>query len=134
MISPVSLINGQFKEKISVFDRGLSYGDGLFETMIWHNEGTKKKEFLVEYWRRHINRLKKGCKILKIKIPRDKILNEFRYRVLKKSYNQGIKSGILKILITRGSGGRGYKFDSALKPTIIFQVFPYKKLEKKKIS
>ena len=30
-----SLINNQFTEKISVLDRGFSYGDGFFETMLW---------------------------------------------------------------------------------------------------
>ena len=31
----LSLINGKFKDSISVYDRGLSYGDGFFETMLW---------------------------------------------------------------------------------------------------
>ena len=37
-----SLINGKFSETISVLDRGLAYGDGLFETMSWRYIGQKK--------------------------------------------------------------------------------------------
>lgn len=130
MTKSISLINGEFKETISVYDRGLSYGDGLFETMVWHKESNEKQIFFVEYWKRHIIRLRKGCKILKIQLPSLNELEKFRERILKKSYNKGLKNGILKVLVTRGVGGRGYKFDNSLKPTIIFQVFPYKKPEK----
>ena len=31
------LINNKFTEKISIMDRGFSYGDGFFETMIWEH-------------------------------------------------------------------------------------------------
>ena len=40
----LSLINGVFSENISVFDRGLAYGDGLFETMSWQYIGKRKKK------------------------------------------------------------------------------------------
>ena len=39
---------------------------------------------------------------------------------LKKSAESSLNRGILKIIITRGVGGRGYKYESSLKPTIIF--------------
>ena len=39
----LSLINGVFSETVSVFDMGLAYGDGLFETMSWRYTGKKKK-------------------------------------------------------------------------------------------
>ena len=35
MSNNLSLINGEFKNSISVYDRGLAYGDGFFETMLW---------------------------------------------------------------------------------------------------
>lgn len=130
MTKSISLINGEFKETISVYDRGLSYGDGLFETMLWHKEINEKNLFFVEYWKRHITRLRKGCKVLKIPSPDLDTLEKCRKKILRKSYNEGIKNGILKVLVTRGVGGRGYKFDSSMNPTLVFQVFPYKKLEK----
>ena len=55
-----SLINNQFTEKISVLDRGFSYGDGFFETMCWgYFGGIIKPIVKVEYWQRHFNRIKK---------------------------------------------------------------------------
>ena len=42
----ISLINGEFSNQVSVTDRGLSYGDGLFETMSWSYLDDEKKIFL----------------------------------------------------------------------------------------
>ena len=41
-----SLINNEFKENISILDRGLSYGDGFFETMSWDYLGGLAKPTL----------------------------------------------------------------------------------------
>ncbi len=120
----ISLINGEFKQTISVFDRGLAYGDGLFETMVWHKSGSKKNNFLVEFWDRHINRLKTGCKKIRLSMPSNNLLDKYRKKILNKSYRSGLTQGILKIIITRGEGSRGYKFNMDMKPTIIFLSFP----------
>ena len=37
----LTLINGKFKDSISVLDRGLAYGDGFFETMQWLGKNNK---------------------------------------------------------------------------------------------
>ena len=59
-------INGKFLSKndakISVFDHGLLYGDGIFETMRSYNG----KVFKVGP---HLSRLYKNARIIKIKIP-----------------------------------------------------------------
>ena len=47
MSKNLSLINGEFKDSISVYDRGLAYGDGFFETMLWDSFEEKKKLILV---------------------------------------------------------------------------------------
>jgi len=51
------LVNGKASESISAFDRGLQYGDGLFETIA-----------VVDghpcLWQRHVQRLKTGCERL----------------------------------------------------------------------
>jgi len=39
----ISLINGKFVDYISVHDRGLFYGDGFFETMLWDSFKEKNK-------------------------------------------------------------------------------------------
>ncbi len=127
----ISLINGKFEKKVSVLDRGLSYGDGIFETMFWELENSKKKG-LVEFWDRHLKRISESCNALKICVPSMSELNKYKEIILKKSIDSGQKKGVLKILITRGIGGRGYKFEPRMKPTIIFLTFPSKEISKKK--
>ena len=125
----ISLINGEFSNHVSVIDRGLSYGDGLFETMSWSY--LKDKKILgVEFWERHLERIKEGCSITKIKLPPTEILKNYKEKILRECLRKGIKNGVLKILITRGVGGRGYKFEKDISPTIIFLSFPPRKIDK----
>ena len=126
----ISLINGEFSKHISVIDRGLSYGDGLFETMSW-SYLDDEKVLGVEFWDRHIERIKQGCLITKIKLPPTEILTNYKEKILNESFRKGIKNGILKIVITRGIGGRGYKFEKEIVPTVIFLSFPSKEINKK---
>jgi 4-amino-4-deoxychorismate lyase len=62
--------------------------------------------------------------------PKD-LLNSYKNKILKKSSESELDSGVLKIIITRGVGGRGYKYESNLKPTIIFLSFPAKTIDQK---
>ena len=64
----ISLINGKFQNTISVLDRGLAYGDGFFETMLWDSYGKNEEKIGVEFWNRHLKRINKGCKLMKINI------------------------------------------------------------------
>ena len=101
----ISLITGEFSNQVSVIDRGLSYGDGLFETMSW-SYLEDKKILGVEFWNRHLERIKEGCSVMKIKLPPTKILKNYKEKILRECLNKGINNGVLKILITRGIGGR----------------------------
>ena len=119
-----SLINGEFKNTISVLDRGLAYGDGFFETMLWEKSVREGKSIHgVEFWKEHLIRLRDGCKLLKISLPNDKLIFKQRQKILNKS-SMTMTEGVLKMIITRGVGGRGYRFDSSTKPNIIFLTFP----------
>ena len=110
-------------------DRGLSYGDGLFETMSW-SYLDDEKILGVEFWDRHLERIKEGCSITKINLPPTEILKNYKDKILRECLKRGIKNGVLKILITRGVGGRGYKFEKNILPTIIFLSFPSRKIDK----
>lgn len=93
------LINGQAKALIPIRDRGLAYGDGLFETIAII-------EGMAHNWDLHFKRLFLGSKQLKIKIPEETTLfNGFKQLLVstKKS------TFIIKIIITRGEGGKGYQ-------------------------
>lgn len=108
-----SLVNGEIGATINVSDRGLQYGDGLFETMVVRN-GT------LQLWNEHYQRLALGCERLSIKVP-DITLLEQEISLLSK--NQ--KKCIIKIIITRGEGQRGYRFPEQQNPTRILTSHPY---------
>ena len=126
----LSIINGEFKDSISVYDRGLAYGDGFFETMLWDSfEKKKETNFGVEFWLRHLKRIKDGCRLMQINFPSDDEIVRQRNIILKASLKEK-KSGLLKMIITRGVGGRGYKFEKNMSPTIIFLSLQKPKIEK----
>ncbi len=100
-----SLINGRPSEQIRADDRGLAYGDGLFETI-------EVDQGRLVYWQRHLDRLTNGCSRLSIPIPdRSQLLAEAKQLL------QANNSGVLKITITRGTGGRGYSHPNPSLPT-----------------
>lgn len=106
-----SLINGEPGEHIAASDRGLQYGDGLFETLLVRNGSC-------EFWDRHMQRLLSGCERLRIPPPAVALLQREAASLL-----QGMQRAVLKIIITRGSGGRGYQPPQDVVPTRILRVF-----------
>jgi len=106
-------INGKVvareKAQVSVFDSGLCYGYGLFETM-------KVVDGRAEFFKEHIARLKKGAKELGIKTPTKKELALAIGELL--TANKDLKKILrLKIMITAGELAFGGKPTS--KPTVI---------------
>lgn len=90
------LINGKPGDSISAMDRGLQYGDGLFETI-----ALQQGKLLL--WQRHMDRLRKGCKRLNIIMPDEGQLRDEAIQLC--DHNN---AGVLKLIVTRGVGGRGY--------------------------
>lgn len=106
------LINGKAANTINAEDRGLSYGDGLFETLAVRNGRPC-------LWARHMARLQRDCKRLAITEP-DATL-------LKSELDQAIdqaSDGVAKIIITRGVGPRGYRPSGQETPTRIISFTP----------
>ncbi|VAV85662.1 Branched-chain amino acid aminotransferase [hydrothermal vent metagenome] len=106
-------INGKIvardKARVSVFDSGLCYGYGLFETM-------KIEDGRVLFFNEHIARLKRGAKDLGIKTPTKKELALAIDELL--TANKDFKGTIrLKIMITAGELAFGSKPTS--RPTVI---------------
>lgn len=107
------LINGELKNTLAITDRGLQYGDGLFETIeIVHGQPV----FLTE----HLARLKAGCQTLKICYPDETLLLDEI-----KQISTDCKQGVIKLMLTRGSGGRGYRQPELVKPTRIIALYPF---------
>ncbi len=112
-------INGKISNSIDIRDRALHYGDGVFETIA-------VKDKLLEFWKEHYQRLNKGCKILKIKCPSEPFLKKEINKFIKKTIH--IRYGsrqVLKIIISRGIGGRGYNPPRNSKPTRILGIYDW---------
>ncbi|MDE2406614.1 MAG: aminodeoxychorismate lyase [Xanthomonadaceae bacterium] len=81
---------------IAASNRGLHYGDGLFETLRVH-------QGCVPLWPQHLARLRAGAQRLGIALP-DVAFIETQIN----AHIAGCDAGVLKLLLTRGDGGRGY--------------------------
>jgi 4-amino-4-deoxychorismate lyase len=104
---PCSLINGVPGDLLAISDRGLQYGDGLFETIA-------VRHGVCEFWERHLQRLFEGCTRLRIPLPDSALLTTEAQRL-----THAVERAVLKIIITRGSGGRGYRIPDSVQPTRI---------------
>ena len=102
-----TLINSVPATSIDVNDRGLHYGDGLFETMAVIHGAIRRLDL-------HLDRLAYGCARLGIPCPpRALLTNEFS------SLAQSAERAILKLILTRGPGMRGYALRDVANPTRI---------------
>ncbi|HET6585710.1 MAG TPA: aminotransferase class IV, partial [Nannocystaceae bacterium] len=91
------LVNGVDAGGIAADDRGLQYGDGLFETMV--AIGGRVRNFSL-----HMARLGEGCRRLRFPpLDLDQIETECREALGEQS------SGVVKLVLTRGPGPRGYR-------------------------
>ena len=107
------LINGLYSHQIDPADRGFQYGDGLFETIAIING---QAVFLDQ----HLARLQKDCHRLKIPYPGTELLSLEVEQLAKNS-----EKAVLKIILTRGVGGRGYRQPDPIKSTRVLSLHPY---------
>ncbi len=109
-------INGQFQSSLPVSDRGLAYGDGIFETIVCINQK-------LHLWFRHWQRLQQGAKQLVLELPEQQTLLNWIEQALADKNNPSL--AVVKIIITRGSGGRGYKCPEQPQPRTIITIHPW---------
>ncbi len=107
------LINGQPTDSISIHDRGLQYGDGLFETIAVVNG----QPLLLE---KHLSRLTNSADLLKFPNQNINIIKNELFE-----FSQSIDRGIIKIILTRGVGGRGYGLPTEQSPNRILVKYPW---------
>ena len=105
-----AIVNGILTDQISITDRALNYGDGVFETVAVHNGA-------LHYWHEHYQRLQKGCEVLGISAPSESAL----IADIKK-LSLSASSSIIKIIISRGQGGRGYSASGVSHATSIIML------------
>ncbi|MFC5569510.1 aminodeoxychorismate lyase [Lysobacter yangpyeongensis] len=91
-------------ESVPGNDRGIAYGDGVFETMRAARGG-------IAWWPAHWTRLQEGARRLGITPPDPAFVRAQADELLADD------DAVLKLIVTRGSGGRGYAPDAGAAPT-----------------
>jgi len=106
------LINGVTGDRIEIVDRGFMYGDGLFETIA-------VREGQLRFFDYHLDRLLGGAERLGIPAPEREL-----FTVEASGLVAGCDYGTLKIILTRGSGQRGYVLPDPVTPVRILGLLP----------
>lgn len=92
-------------------DRGLAYGDGLFETMLVFAHQAV-------WWPAHWARLARGAGATGIGMPQ----REWLEAELGPLLSAAPDNAVLKLILTRGAGGRGYAADPDIETTLVLSV------------
>lgn len=111
----LSFVDGQLADTISISDRGLAYGDGCFTTALVMNGA-------VAMLPQHLNRLIRQSK--QLGLPSVDLAT---LKVTIANLSAGISIGIIKVIITCGSGGRGYSRIGAEQAKVIVSLHDYPK-------
>jgi 4-amino-4-deoxychorismate lyase len=107
-----AMVDGREADAIDLADRGLAYGDGLFETILVAH-GTPV------WWEAHSARLQRGCERLRIPCPAQDLLQRECTTIA-----AGVERGVLKLIVTRGATGRGYAAPVEVRPSRILTLHP----------
>lgn len=111
---PLVYIDGEYysksQAKISVFDHGLLYGDGVFE-------GIRAYKGVVFKLKEHIDRLYNSAKAIMLNIPMTK--EEMINAVLETLRKNGLRDAYVRLVVTRGVGDLGLDPRKCPKPTVI---------------
>ncbi len=90
-------------------DRGLHYGDGLFETITC-------VDGKLQFWGEHIKRMRSGAERLKMDAM---AIDKFQLDVSSLLQKHNINNCVIKLILTRGQSERGYRSASPQQPTRI---------------
>jgi 4-amino-4-deoxychorismate lyase len=111
-MSVTVLINGEPTRCIDFADRGFQYGDGVFTTIL-------VRRGVPLFLHRHFMRLEQDCRRLMIPFPGSECLIEDIETLCRLK-----PDGVLKIQITRGIGGRGYRLPADAVATRVLSLHP----------
>jgi len=114
--TPLVAVNGVLGASVSSLDRGFIYGDGLFETCRLH-----QGEPLL--WALHVQRLSLGAERLGIPLNLEQLESQRRQIQIAAAQDWPL-NGVLKVILTRGQGGRGYAPPTDPSPSLCWQFFP----------
>ncbi|CAO97065.1 aminodeoxychorismate lyase [Erwinia tasmaniensis] len=106
-------VNGEVRDTVEVRDRAVQFGDGCFTT-------ARVQQGFIQRLAAHLQRLQQGCERLMIKGVDWPALEAEMILAASNGYE-----GVLKVILTRGSGGRGYSAQGCEKPTRIISLSTY---------
>ncbi len=106
-------VNGRVESRIDTGDRAVQFGDGCFTT-------ARVRNGLTEFAAAHLQRLQQGCERL--------LITQVNWAALEQEMATAARyqqDGVLKVIISRGSGGRGYSATGCGDATRIISLAPY---------
>src|SRR4051812_7480854 len=117
---------GERDAKVSVFDHGLLYGDGIFE-------GIRAYNGRVFRLKEHIDRLFYSAKAILLTLPMSH--QEITEAVVATCRENNLRDGYIRLVVTRGVGGLGLNPNKCKKPSVIIiadkiQLYPPEFYEK----
>ena len=104
------LINGVEQDVLAANDRAIQFGDGCFTT-------SQIIDGQIAFFNAHLGRLQDTCEKLLIPFSEWETLAAEMQELAKPH-----REGVLKVVITRGSGGRGYSASGCIQPTRMMSV------------
>lgn len=107
------MVDGDRANVVFCTDRALAYGDGVFETIALVNARP-------QHWARHFARLTEGATRLFLTCPTESVWLSDIDKLL--AWGITRPRAVLKLLLSRGSGRRGYAPDPTATPTRIAQL------------
>ncbi|HZD43720.1 MAG TPA: branched-chain-amino-acid transaminase, partial [Methanomicrobiales archaeon] len=106
-------LDGRFvpkeEAKVSVFDHGLLYGDGVFEGIRAYNGRVFRLD-------EHLDRLYDSARTIDLQIPHTK--EEFKDLILETLRKNNLKDAYIRPVVTRGVGDLGLDPRKCLKPSV----------------
>jgi 4-amino-4-deoxychorismate lyase len=105
------LVNGTPADRVPALDRGLAYGDGLFESIRFVGAAAP-------LWARHMQRLGDSCARLRMPAPDTALLWREALEVIR-----DMPQSVLRITVTRGVGERGYALPASPQPMRVVVAF-----------
>lgn len=110
------ILSADNEQSLADNDRGLAYGDGLFETIAYINGK-------LHNWHAHYLRLQQGCQCLSLDCPNEAELLRYIAGKLEHQYttqtDKQVANGVVKLILTRGEGGRGYQYVRGQQQTLL---------------
>jgi len=108
-------LNGEFvpkdEAKVSVFDHGLLYGDGVFEGIRSYNGRVFRLD-------EHLQRLYDSAKVIRLTIPLS--IKEMEEKILETLRRNNLHDAYIRAVVTRGPGDLGLDPDKCCKEGFVF--------------